>query len=173
MSNDLPSAETSPNEQISKEEVPVFQAVSSCMDTTELHHAPEGLIETNVGDYSGINNFQDVKNVVIVESSKLWSIASPICFGILCNYAINTFTNIFVGHLGDLELTSVSISLSVVSNFSFGFMVSFFCLFGSFLMYFLCSDTNIEHDTDTNMLTTILILKIKLIERRHIFNKMC
>jgi MATE family multidrug resistance protein len=103
--------------------------------TTELHHAPEGLIETNVGDYTRVTNFEDAKHVAIVESIKLWSIASPICFGILCNYAINTFTNIFVGHLGNLELTSVSISLSVISNFSFGFMVSFYYLLATFLSY--------------------------------------
>jgi len=110
---------------------------SDSIETTELHHAPEGLIQTNVGDYSGINSFEDLTNVVIVESSRLWAIASPICFGILCNYAINTFTNIFVGHIGDLELTSVSISLSVVSNFSFGFMVSFYYLFDSFVIIYL------------------------------------
>jgi len=111
--------------------------LSDSLETTELHHAPEGLIQTNVGDYPGINSFEDLKNVVIVESSRLWAIASPICFGILCNYAINTFTNIFVGHIGDLELTSVSISLSVVSNFSFGFMVSFYYLFYSFVIIYL------------------------------------
>ncbi|XP_061361235.1 protein DETOXIFICATION 34 [Gastrolobium bilobum] len=93
------------------------------METMELHHAPEGLIETNVGDYPGITNFEDVKAVFFVESTKLWSIASPIAFNILCNYAINSFTNIFVGHLGDLELSAVAISLSVISNFSFGFLL--------------------------------------------------
>ncbi|XP_058741939.1 protein DETOXIFICATION 34-like [Vicia villosa] len=123
-SNGLSSAGSSPDRYSSRGETPLFKAhVSSTLETAELHHAPEGLIETNVGDYNGINNFEDLKNVTITESSKLWTIASPICFGILCNYAINSFTNIFVGHLGNLELTSVSISLSVVSNFSFGFML--------------------------------------------------
>lgn len=111
---------------------------SNSIETTELHHAPEGLIQTNVGDYSGINSFEDLTNVVIVESARLWAIASPICFGILCNYAINTFTNIFVGHIGDLELTSVSISLSVVSNFSFGFMVSNSIIFLIHLLSYIC-----------------------------------
>ncbi|XP_062090365.1 protein DETOXIFICATION 34 [Humulus lupulus] len=61
--------------------------------------------------------------ICIVESSKLWAIAGPIVFNIWCNYGINSFTNIFVGHLGDVELSAVAISLSVIANFSFGFLL--------------------------------------------------
>ncbi|XVF33300.1 hypothetical protein REPUB_Repub17cG0156700 [Reevesia pubescens] len=39
------------------------------------------------------------------------------------NYGINSFTNIFVGHIGDIELSAVAIASSVVSNFSFGFLL--------------------------------------------------
>ncbi|RDX97240.1 Protein DETOXIFICATION 34, partial [Mucuna pruriens] len=105
-----------------KGETPFFNGLDP-MDTTELHHAPEGLVDTNGGDYVGIDDFTDIQNVFSVESVKLWAIAGPIAFSILCNYAVNSFTNIFVGHLGDLELSAVSISLSVVSNFSFGFLL--------------------------------------------------
>ncbi|CAI0470299.1 unnamed protein product [Linum tenue] len=58
-----------------------------------------------------------------MESSKLWGIAGPIAFNILCNYGVNSFTNIFVGHIGDVELSAVAISLSVIANFSFGFLL--------------------------------------------------
>ncbi|KAF3441524.1 hypothetical protein FNV43_RR15438 [Rhamnella rubrinervis] len=64
-----------------------------------------------------------------MESPPPWSQRSstlrrqrPIAFNILCNYGINSFTNIFVGHIGDLELSAVAISLSVIANFSFGFL---------------------------------------------------
>ncbi|KAK7394741.1 hypothetical protein VNO78_15278 [Psophocarpus tetragonolobus] len=116
------SDENSPKNASKMGEVPLFSGPSS-METTELHHAPEGLIDTCAGDYTKISNFADFKNVFSLESIKLWGIAGPIAFSILCNYAINSFTNIFVGHLGDLELSAVSISLSVVSNFSFGFLL--------------------------------------------------
>lgn len=119
------SADSSPKISTSKGETPLFTGPSS-LGTTELHHAPDGLIETNAGDYSGIRDFADFKNITFVESTKLWAIAGPIAFNILCNYAINSFTSIFVGHLGDLQLSAVAISLSVVSNFSFGFLVSLF-----------------------------------------------
>lgn len=94
-------------------------------DTTKLHHAPSTLLgkSTEDDDFPPIQSFEDAKHVCIVESSKLWVIAAPIAFNILCNYGVNSFTSIFVGHIGDLELSAVAISLSVVSNFSFGFLV--------------------------------------------------
>jgi len=92
-------------------------------DTSELHHAPTKLIETNVGDYPPIRNFDDIKYVCYSETTKLWVIAGPIAFNIWCNYGINSFTNIFVGHIGNVELSAVAISLSVIANFLFGFVV--------------------------------------------------
>ncbi|KAJ8752106.1 hypothetical protein K2173_001781 [Erythroxylum novogranatense] len=81
------------------------------------------LITHEGGDYPLVQSFEDAKYVFLLETSKLWSIAGPIAFNILCNYAINSFTNIFVGHIGDVELSAVAIALSVVANFSFGFLL--------------------------------------------------
>ncbi|CAA7017348.1 unnamed protein product [Microthlaspi erraticum] len=94
-------------------------------ETTKLHHAPSTLLgkPTVDDDFPPIQSFEDAKYVCVVESSKLWVIAAPIAFNILCNYGVNSFTSIFVGHIGDLELSAVAISLSVVSNFSFGFLL--------------------------------------------------
>ncbi|XAR54046.1 hypothetical protein NMG60_11029030, partial [Bertholletia excelsa] len=90
----------------------------------ELHHAPTAmLVAGDGGDYRQIKSVDDVRNVCYVESAKLWAIAGPIAFNILCNYGINSFTNIFVGHIGDVELSAVAISLSVLANFSFGFLL--------------------------------------------------
>ncbi|XP_044494754.1 protein DETOXIFICATION 34-like [Mangifera indica] len=93
------------------------------LDTADLHHAPSTLLAPHDADYPPVNNFQDAKYIFFLESNKIWAIAVPIAFNILCNYGINSFTNIFVGHIGDLELSAVSIALSVVSNFSFGFLL--------------------------------------------------
>ncbi|KAF7153558.1 hypothetical protein RHSIM_Rhsim01G0148000 [Rhododendron simsii] len=97
---------------------------SSALGATELHHAPPEVLAAGVGgDYPRVHNFEDVKNICYLESVKLWAIAGPIAFNILCNYGINSFTNIFVGHLGNVELSAVAISLSVLANFSFGFLL--------------------------------------------------
>ncbi|XP_051147251.1 protein DETOXIFICATION 34 [Andrographis paniculata] len=96
-------------------------------DSEVLHDAPSSLLakddeEGEGGDYPRMRGFEDVKTMVAIESMKLWAIAGPIAFNILCNYGINSFTSIFVGHIGNLELSAVAISLSVIENFSFGFL---------------------------------------------------
>ncbi|KAG7013749.1 Protein DETOXIFICATION 34, partial [Cucurbita argyrosperma subsp. argyrosperma] len=92
------------------------------MDTVVLHHAPTVLIESSE-DYRPVGSYNDARYVCWIESRKLWRIAGPIAFNILCNYGMNSFTSIFVGHIGDLELSAIAISLNVISNFSFGFLL--------------------------------------------------
>ncbi|XP_037494253.1 protein DETOXIFICATION 34 [Jatropha curcas] len=106
---------------IIQSDIPVTDYIS-IFETTDLHHAPPTLLNDEQGDYPPIQCFEDAKYICILESSKLWSIAAPIAFNILCNYGVNSFTNIFVGHIGDIELSAVAISLSVIANFSFGFL---------------------------------------------------
>ncbi|KAM7274568.1 hypothetical protein ACFE04_016434 [Oxalis oulophora] len=101
----------------------LMESTSFGLETAELHEAPTTLLGQKEGDYGPIKTFQDWKFVTSSESSKLWAIAGPIAFNILCNYGVNSFTNIFVGHIGDIELSAVAISLSVVANFSFGFLL--------------------------------------------------
>lgn len=106
-------------------EAPLIHGLSN-IESGDLHHAPSTVLGTSdSGDYPPVNNFSDARSICFLESTKLWAIAGPIAFNILCNYGINSFTNIFVGHIGDVELSAVAISLSVIANFSFGFLVSF------------------------------------------------
>lgn len=126
-SNSLTFAETSSPTMPTTSALQPFDGITN-QESAELHHAPTTIVGPNegeFGDYPPINNFEDFKNIFSLESTKLWVIAGPIAFNILCNYGVNSFTNIFAGHLGDLELSTVAISLSVVANFSFGFLVSF------------------------------------------------
>ncbi|GMH17262.1 hypothetical protein Nepgr_019103 [Nepenthes gracilis] len=97
----------------------------SSPESAELHPAPSLVLvpEDEDGDYPAVRTFDDAKSIFWLESSRLWAIAGPIAFNILCNYGINSFTNIFVGHIGDVELSAVAISLSVIANFSFGFLL--------------------------------------------------
>ncbi|KAL6496796.1 Protein DETOXIFICATION 34 [Orobanche hederae] len=106
-------------------EKPLSEPKSSSHDqTADLHEAPSAfLTDSENGDYPPLKSFDDAKTLFYVESVKLWAIATPIAFNILCNYGINSFTSIFVGHIGDVELSAVAISLSVIANFSFGFLL--------------------------------------------------
>ncbi|KAI6696347.1 hypothetical protein NL676_016466 [Syzygium grande] len=75
------------------------------------------------GDYAPVSSFREARAVFWIETVRMWKIAAPIAFNILCQYGTNSFTNIFVGHIGDVELSAVAISLSVIGTFSFGFML--------------------------------------------------
>lgn len=114
-----------PGEPESLSELPLNPNTAvSAIETADLHHAPTTILGPSEGDYESVKTFEDAKYVCRLESTKLWVIAGPIAFNILCNYGVNSFTNIFVGHIGNVELSAVAISLSVIANFSFGFLVS-------------------------------------------------
>lgn len=89
-------------------------------------------------DYPPLKTFSDLNRVFFAESTKLWKIAAPIVFGIICQYGINSLTSIFVGHIGDVELSAVSISVSVIGTFAFGFMVRFLLSFDFFFFLVFC-----------------------------------
>lgn len=75
------------------------------------------------GDYFPARGLKKMWKVFWIETVKLWRIGGPIGFNIICQYAINLVTSMFVGHLGDVELSAISISLSVIGTFSFGFLL--------------------------------------------------
>ena len=84
------------------------------------------------GDYPPMRSWREVRSMVWAETVKLWGVAGPLAFQILCQFGTNSITTVFVGHIGNLELSAVSISLSVIGTFVFGFLVGFlFSLFVS------------------------------------------
>ncbi|XP_061361313.1 protein DETOXIFICATION 35-like isoform X1 [Gastrolobium bilobum] len=75
------------------------------------------------GDYVAVKGFKEARKVFWIETVRIWKIAFPIIFNILCQYGVNSITSIFVGHLGDIELSAVSLINSVIGTFAFGFML--------------------------------------------------
>ncbi|GJN08837.1 hypothetical protein PR202_ga26795 [Eleusine coracana subsp. coracana] len=59
---------------------------------------------------------------VWAESKMLWVIVGPAIFGRIATYSMNVITQAFAGHLGDLELASVSFANTVVVGFNYGLM---------------------------------------------------
>ena len=64
-----------------------------------------------------------------MESKKLWRIVGPIIFTRVAMFGTTVITLAFVGHLGDLRLDAISIAITVVVGFNFGFLVSSYNLF--------------------------------------------
>ncbi|CAA0831005.1 detoxifying efflux carrier 35 [Striga hermonthica] len=75
------------------------------------------------GDYLPARGPRDWWRVFCTETARLWRIGGPIAFQILCQHGTNSVTTMFVGHIGDVELSAFSIAVSVVGTFSFGFML--------------------------------------------------
>jgi MATE family multidrug resistance protein len=75
------------------------------------------------GDAPAVRSARDAWSVFREESRHLWAIGAPIALSIICLYGTNSSTQIFAGHIGNRELSAVAIGLSVVSNFSFGFLL--------------------------------------------------
>ena len=77
------------------------------------------------GDYPPLRSWKEVNSMVWTETLKLWRVAGPLALQIMCEFGIESITTVFVGHIGNLELSAVSVSLSIVGTFTFGFMVPF------------------------------------------------
>ncbi|KAK2983555.1 hypothetical protein RJ640_023089 [Escallonia rubra] len=75
------------------------------------------------GDYRRLKTFREWRTVFWMETVKLWRIGGPIAFTIFCQFGINSVTTMFAGHIGNIELSAVSIALYVIGTFSFGFLL--------------------------------------------------
>ncbi|KAM5557404.1 hypothetical protein ABKV19_024666 [Rosa sericea] len=73
-------------------------------------------------DYAPVKSFEEAMSVCWKETVKLWKIAAPVAFTSLFQYLIQSITTIFVGHLGDLQLSAVALSHSVINGIAFGFL---------------------------------------------------
>lgn len=57
------------------------------------------------------------------EFIKLWFLAGPAIFTLVCQHGLGAITQIFVGHVDSLSLSSFAIENSVIAGFSFGIAV--------------------------------------------------
>ncbi|KAK8644455.1 hypothetical protein V6N13_123761 [Hibiscus sabdariffa] len=79
-----------------------------------------------IGDAAAAGRFeadQAITERVWVESKKLWQIVGPAIFSRLASYSMLVITQIFAGHLGDLELAAISIANNVIVGFNFGLLL--------------------------------------------------
>lgn len=75
-------------------------------------------------DYAPVRSFGEAMKVSWKEAVKLWRVATLVACTSLFQYLVQSITTVFVGHLGDVELSAVSLSLSVICNIPFGFLVT-------------------------------------------------
>ncbi|KAJ4963703.1 hypothetical protein NE237_023642 [Protea cynaroides] len=91
-----------------EEEVPLLQRVPSIKGSESGGDHLEG---------------EDLWMRIWIESKKLWHIVGPAIFSRLSSFSMNVITQAFAGHIGDLELASLSIANNVLIGFSFGLLL--------------------------------------------------
>jgi len=67
---------------------------------------------------------QEFGKKVWIETKKLWHIVGPSIFSRVASFTMNVVTQAFAGHLGDVQLASISIANTVIVGFNFGLLVS-------------------------------------------------
>ncbi|XP_068326632.1 protein DETOXIFICATION 30-like [Pyrus communis] len=80
-------------------------------------------VVVHAGDIPPILSFRDFSRLFYRETKTLWYLAGPAIFTSLSQYSIAAITQIFAGHVGILELATVSVANSVITGFSFGVML--------------------------------------------------
>lgn len=71
----------------------------------------------------GSREKQDLKQIIWIESKKLWFIVGPAIFCRISIYSMNIITQAFAGHLGETELAAISIVNNVITGFTFGLLL--------------------------------------------------
>ena len=85
----------------------------------------EELNQALVASGSNDDDSLELKTRVWMESKKLWNIVGPSIFSRVATYSMNVITQAFAGHLGDLELASLSIANTVIVGLNYGLLVIF------------------------------------------------
>lgn len=68
--------------------------------------------------------FLRVRKATIIESKLLFNLAAPAVIVYMINYLMSMSTQIFSGHLGNLELAAASLGNTGIQVFAYGLMVT-------------------------------------------------
>ncbi|KAG4952479.1 hypothetical protein JHK84_045787 [Glycine max] len=74
---------------------------------------------TSESDYLPVKSLKDLKFVLWTETVKIWRIAFPMALSALLQFLTISSTSIYAGHLGDIELSSISVYQGVISAIYF------------------------------------------------------
>lgn len=74
-------------------------------------------------NYSEDEENEELLSRVWIESKKLWRIVGPNIINRLAGYSMTVITQAFAGHLGNVELASISIATNIIVGFGFALLV--------------------------------------------------
>uniref|UniRef100_A0A2C9U142 Protein DETOXIFICATION n=1 Tax=Manihot esculenta TaxID=3983 RepID=A0A2C9U142_MANES len=83
----------------------------------------EALLPHGGVDKHDQENARELASRVWIETKKLWQIVGPAIFSRIASFSMNIITQAFAGHLGDVQLASISIANTVIVGFNFGLLL--------------------------------------------------
>lgn len=89
--------------------------------------AVRSLLEEVLSDTS-VPHFQRIRKATWIELKILFRLAFPAIFVYLLNNVTSMSTQIFVGHLGNLELAAASLGNNGIQLIAYGLMVNIICI---------------------------------------------
>jgi MATE family multidrug resistance protein len=90
-------------------------------------HESDGELERILSDTT-VSFFSRFSSASLIELKLLFFLAAPAVFVYLINYVMSMSTQIFCGHLGNLELAAASLGNTGIQIFAYGLMVSIYLL---------------------------------------------
>lgn len=81
--------------------------------------------------------WSNLRNEIWNESKKIWFIVGPTLISRLANASMSIVSQSYAGHIGDVELASVSIANNVIVGFCWGLLVIFFFTILCTIMFYL------------------------------------
>ncbi|XP_058755875.1 protein DETOXIFICATION 40-like [Vicia villosa] len=91
-------------------------------DTPPAHHESDGELERMLSDTT-VPYFRRIRSATWIELKLLFFLAAPAVFVYLINYVMSMSTQIFSGHLGNLELAAASLGNTGIQIFAYGLML--------------------------------------------------
>ncbi|KAK7343706.1 hypothetical protein VNO77_12665 [Canavalia gladiata] len=73
-------------------------------------------------DYLPVKSLKEAKSVLWTETVKLWKISVPVALTSLFQFLLQSSTTIYAGHLGDTQLSSISVYTTVLASIFFAFL---------------------------------------------------
>nr|GMD18141.1 protein DETOXIFICATION 29-like [Ipomoea batatas] len=79
-------------------------------------------LDADEGDIQQMKNAKEFFREFCSESKKLWYLAAPAICSLVFQHSINAVTQIFAGHVGDIQLAAVAVQISLISGFAFSIL---------------------------------------------------
>nr|GMD20849.1 protein DETOXIFICATION 29-like [Ipomoea batatas] len=78
--------------------------------------------DADAGDIQEIKKVREFIREIYSESKKLWYVAAPAIFTIVSQYSIGAITQVFAGHVGNIQLAAFAVQNNLIGGFAFGIM---------------------------------------------------